>query len=77
MGDRGHLGLAVETAANEDGAASPGSADECVTVAVHIRPLVDNEIIEGCQDILHVSPGQPQARKMNGRYSQISVSEAF
>jgi hypothetical protein len=31
-----------------------------VRVAVHIRPLVEQELAKGCQEILDVSPGQPQ-----------------
>ena len=53
------------------GDAEPASADprdaegggECaVCVCVHIRPLVAPELLEGCQECLSVTPGQPQAR---------------
>lgn len=42
--------------------AKPDDA-ECdrVVVAVHIRPLIDNELSDGCQECLFVAPGQPQA----------------
>lgn len=36
---------------------------ECaVCVCVHIRPLVRPELLEGCQECLSVTHGQPQAR---------------
>lgn len=38
------------------------SSHDAVCVAVHIRPLVDAELAEGCQPCLTVTPGQPQAR---------------
>lgn len=31
-------------------------------VAVNIRPLIDIELSEGCQECLYVTPGQPQVR---------------
>ena len=37
-------------------------ASDAVCVAVHIRPLVQSELVEGCQTCLEVTPGQPQAR---------------
>ena len=37
-------------------------ASDAVCVAVHIRPLVQSELAEGCQTCLGVTPGQPQAR---------------
>lgn len=33
-----------------------------VRVAVHIRPLVEQELAKGCQEILDVSPSTPQVR---------------
>ena len=42
---------------------APGEEASCaVCVAVHIRPLIDDEIVEGFQECLHVTPGQPQVR---------------
>ncbi len=50
----------------EPAGADPRDADgggECaVCVCVHIRPLVAPELLEGCQECLSVTPGQPQAR---------------
>jgi hypothetical protein len=40
-----------------------GSKDDdavAVRVAVHIRPLVENELAKGCQEILDVTPNTPQ-----------------
>lgn len=34
--------------------------DCCVKVAVHIRPLVPDEKLQGCKDCVCVPPGQPQ-----------------
>ena len=36
-------------------------ASDAVCVAVHIRPLVQSELAEGCQMCLSVTPGRPQA----------------
>ena len=43
-------------------AASPAieANADAVCVAVHIRPLVDAELAQGCQPCLTVTPGQPQ-----------------
>ena len=38
----------------------PESNADAVCVAVHIRPLVDAELAQGCQPCLTVTPGQPQ-----------------
>lgn len=36
-------------------------ADECsVCVAVHVRPLIDSELQEGCDALLTTTPQQPQ-----------------
>lgn len=42
-----------------------------VRVAVHIRPLVEQELAKGCQEILDVSPGQPQVGPCTARSSSI------
>lgn len=39
---------------------APESNADAVCVAVHIRPLVDSELAQGCQPCLTVTPGQPQ-----------------
>ena len=39
---------------------APESNADAVCVAVHIRPLVDAELAQGCQPCLTVTPGQPQ-----------------
>ena len=39
---------------------APESNADAVCVAVHIRPLVDAELAQGCQPCLNVTPGQPQ-----------------
>lgn len=42
--------------------ASQQEADECsVCVAVHVRPLIDSELQEGCDALLTTTPQQPQA----------------
>lgn len=49
------------TAAARSGGASKGEDDAvAVRVAVHIRPLVENELAKGCQEILDVAPHAPQ-----------------
>ncbi len=45
------------------GQSQEGGSD-AVCVAVHIRPLVESELAEGCQTCLSVTPGQPQARNL-------------
>ncbi|EXB56498.1 Chromosome-associated kinesin KIF4A [Morus notabilis] len=36
--------------------------DCCVKVAVHIRPLIGDEKLQGCKDCVTVVPGKPQVR---------------
>ena len=31
-----------------------------VKVAVHIRPLIGNELLQGCKDCVSLVPGEPQ-----------------
>ena len=39
-------------------------SDECsVCVAVHVRPLIDSELLEGCDSLLTTTPQQPQVCK--------------
>ena len=50
--------------------AAPGAqeqeADECsVCVAVHVRPLIDSELLEGCDALLKTTPQQPQVRVLD------------
>lgn len=36
--------------------------DCCVKVAVHVRPLIGDERLQGCKDCVTVVPGKPQVR---------------
>eukprot|EP00887_Chlorella_sp_A99_P003111 scaffold9.g3111.t1 len=45
-----------------------GGGDDAVCVAVHMRPLVDKELDEGCLPCLTVTPGEPQARLGQGQH---------
>jgi hypothetical protein len=36
--------------------------DCCVKVAVHVRPLIGDEKLEGCKDCVAVVPGKPQVK---------------
>lgn len=41
-------------------------SDECsVCVAVHVRPLIDSELLEGCDSLLTTTPQQPQVCKVD------------
>ncbi|KDD73429.1 kinesin, partial [Helicosporidium sp. ATCC 50920] len=55
----------------EHGAES--AAAECVCVAVHIRPLIDSELQQGCSPALSVTPGQPEicVESHQFRYDQV------
>lgn len=48
------------TAARTGGNSKDADDAVAVRVAVHIRPLVENELAKGCQEILDVTPGAPQ-----------------
>ncbi|KAL9680912.1 hypothetical protein QQ045_012693 [Rhodiola kirilowii] len=37
-----------------------GGEDCCVKVAVHVRPLIGDEKVQGCKDCVSVVPGKPQ-----------------
>lgn len=37
-----------------------GGEDCCVKVAVHIRPLIGDEKLQGCKDCVTVVSGKPQ-----------------
>ncbi|OWM80703.1 kinesin-like protein KIN-4A [Punica granatum] len=39
-----------------------GGEDCCVKVAVHIRPLIGDEKLQGCKDCVTVVPGKPQVQ---------------
>lgn len=41
-------------------AAAAANEDCCVKVAVHIRPLIGDERLQGCKDCVAVVPGKPQ-----------------
>jgi len=36
--------------------------DCCVKVAVHVRPLIGDEKLQGCKDCVAVVPGKPQVQ---------------
>jgi hypothetical protein len=43
---------------------APPTADEGrVRVAVVVRPLIEQELEQGCQHILHADPSRPQVRE--------------
>ena len=44
---------------NTDAAAYDEGA-QAVKVAVHIRPLIGNELLQGCKDCVSLVPGEPQ-----------------
>lgn len=48
------------TAAGSGAGAGAKKAEESVCVAVNIRPLIDIELEQGCQECLSVTPGLPQ-----------------
>ncbi|KAJ3700592.1 hypothetical protein LUZ61_004297 [Rhynchospora tenuis] len=37
-------------------------SDDCVKVAVNIRPLITSELLNGCTDCVTVTPGEPQVQ---------------
>jgi len=39
--------------------------DCCVKVAVHVRPLIGEEKVQGCKDCVTVVPGKPQVHLLN------------
>ncbi|KAL1546933.1 Kinesin-like protein KIN-4A [Salvia divinorum] len=42
--------------------ANSSGEDCCVKVAVHIRPLIGDERLQGCKDCVTVQPGKPQVQ---------------
>ena len=44
----------------EDNGVAGAAASEAVCVAVHIRPLIEQELEQGCAECLAVTPGMPQ-----------------
>ncbi|XP_039049950.1 kinesin-like protein KIN-4A isoform X1 [Hibiscus syriacus] len=42
--------------------AAAASEDCCVKVAVHVRPLIGDEKLQGCKDCVAVTPGKPQVQ---------------
>ncbi|XWS25578.1 hypothetical protein CRYUN_Cryun27aG0080200 [Craigia yunnanensis] len=42
--------------------AAAASEDCCVKVAVHVRPLIGDEKLQGCKDCITVIPGKPQVQ---------------
>ena len=50
-------------------------ADECsVCVAVHVRPLIDSELLEGCDSLLTTNSQTPQVRSAAMTFVQISLA---
>lgn len=45
-----------------EAAAAAATEDCCVKVAVHIRPLIGDERLQGCKDCVTVVPGKPQVQ---------------
>ena len=39
--------------------------DCCVKVAVHTRPLIGDERLQGCKDCVTVVPGKPQVHSVS------------
>eukprot|EP01018_Ginkgo_biloba_P022483 Gb_12260 [translate_table: standard] len=54
----------TNTNTNNDAAAAP---HQSVKVAVHIRPLIGHERMQGCKDCITVVPGQPQILSLGDR----------
>lgn len=54
--------LAMEAGGGGLVCSSPSGEDKdcCVKVAVHIRPLIGDERLQGCKDCVTVVPGKPQ-----------------
>ncbi|KAK9835062.1 hypothetical protein WJX81_008045 [Elliptochloris bilobata] len=51
----------LEAVSAEPSARDAEAGEECaVCVCVHVRPLIEQEVLEGCQECLKVTPGQPQ-----------------
>ncbi|KAI4339834.1 hypothetical protein MLD38_024733 [Melastoma candidum] len=46
----------------EAGGGGGGGEDCCVKVAVHVRPLIADEKLQGCKDCVTVVPGNPQVQ---------------
>ncbi|XP_030466555.1 kinesin-like protein KIN-4A [Syzygium oleosum] len=46
----------------EAGGGGGGGEDCCVKVAVHIRPLIGDEKLQGCKDCVTLVPGKPQVQ---------------
>ena len=42
-----------------------GQAEIPVVVAVHIRPLIHDEVVNGCSPCLSVTEGEPQVRSVS------------
>ncbi|KAL9237992.1 hypothetical protein vseg_012475 [Gypsophila vaccaria] len=44
------------------GGGGGGGEDCCVKVAVHVRPLIGDEKLQGCKDCVSIVPGKPQVQ---------------
>ncbi|CAL9002262.1 unnamed protein product [Prunus brigantina] len=62
--DEGFEGLAVKNKENDLIVTNSMEASEncCVKVALHIRPLIDDERLQGCKECVTVTPGKPQIK---------------
>jgi hypothetical protein len=49
----------------------------CVKVAVHIRPLIPDEKLQGCKDCVSVPPGQPQVLPLSFLFCCFFISLAL
>ena len=54
-----------------DGGGGGGGEDCCVKVAVHVRPLIGDEKLQGCKDCVTVVSGKPQVCMGLSRSSHI------
>ena len=49
----------TKSTAKDDGKI-PEKDSQSVKVAVHIRPLIPEETLQGCKDCVAIPPGEPQ-----------------
>ena len=49
----------TKSTAKDDGKI-PEKDSQSVKVAVHIRPLIPEETLQGCKDCVTIPPGEPQ-----------------
>lgn len=56
----------------EDNGAMEGS-DDCVKVAVNIRPLITAELLNGSTDCVIVTPGEPQVKSRHRSFNFLAL----